>query len=170
MISRSPSPSRRYVKYVHDQLPTSWTQSLIRSLAHGRLERHPALPQTESLRDCMERTIPYFRDVILPDALDAGKSVLIASSENAIRGLLMHLCAIPPDRIAELEIPTGVPIVFDFEARCVKLLDDGRAPSPLERYDFGPAGEHLFLDATDDGDGGLVPLPDDDEAAPGAYQ
>ena len=47
---------------------------------------------------------------------------------------------------------------------------NGRAPSPLERYDFGPAGEHLFLDATDDGDGGLVPLPDDDEAAPGAYQ
>ena len=100
MISRSPSPSRRYVKYVHDQLPTSWTQSLIRSLAHGRLERHPALPQTESLRDCMERTIPYFRDVILPDALDAGKSVLIASSENAIRGLLM------PVSYTHLTLPT----------------------------------------------------------------
>lgn len=43
----------------------------------------------------MERTIPYFKDVIVPVSLNEGKSVLIASSENAIRGLLMHLCDIP---------------------------------------------------------------------------
>ena len=43
--------------------------------------------------------------------------MLISSSENAIRGLLMHLCQIPADRIVELEIPTGVPIVFDLDAQ-----------------------------------------------------
>ena len=119
---------------------------------------HPIIPRPRP------SLLRFYRDVIVPDALDRGKAVLIASSENAIRGLLMHLCDIPTARIAELEIPTGVPIVFDFDARCVKLLDDGRLPSPRERYDFGPAGEHLFLD---DDDGGLVRLPSDEEAAPG---
>ena len=52
----------------------------------------------------MERTIPYFKDVILPQSINKGKSVLIASSENAIRGLLMHLCDIPIDRIHQVSI------------------------------------------------------------------
>ena len=50
----------------------------------------------------MERTIPYFKDVIVPQSINKGKSVLIASSENAIRGLLMHLCDIPIDRIHQV--------------------------------------------------------------------
>ena len=41
----------------------------------------------------------YFKDVIVPDSITPGKNVLIASSENAIRGLLMHLCDIPEERI-----------------------------------------------------------------------
>ena len=48
-----PGNDERYVKYVHD-VRISWRQSLMRSIAHGRLEAHPALPQTESLQDCME--------------------------------------------------------------------------------------------------------------------
>jgi bisphosphoglycerate-dependent phosphoglycerate mutase len=43
----------------------------------------------------MERTIPYYTDIIVPNSISQGKSVLIASSENAIRGLLMHLCEVP---------------------------------------------------------------------------
>ena len=50
----------------------------------------------------MERTIPYFRDNIVPNSINQGKRVLIASSENAIRGLLMHLCDIPEERISEV--------------------------------------------------------------------
>ena len=46
----------------------------------------------------MDRTIPYWTDTIVTDAIDAGKNVLIASSENAIRGLLMHLFNIPVAR------------------------------------------------------------------------
>ena len=46
-------------------LPISWLQSALRSLEHGRLECHPALPQTESLRDCMERTIPFYKVVVV---------------------------------------------------------------------------------------------------------
>ena len=58
-----PGNDERYVKYVHN-LPISWLQSALRSLEHGRLECHPALPQTESLRDCMERTIPFYKVVV----------------------------------------------------------------------------------------------------------
>ena len=50
----------------------------------------------------MERTIPYFRDNIVPNSINKGKRVLVASSENAIRGLLMHLCDIPVERISEV--------------------------------------------------------------------
>ena len=107
------------------------------------LYAHVALPQPESLRDCMERTIPFYRDVIVPDAVAAGKTVLVASSENAIRGLLMHLCDVPVERIADVEIPTGVPLLYDPARRRIRLLDDGE-PDPLSRYDFGAGAELLF--------------------------
>jgi len=147
-----PGNDARYVDYAHD-LPTSFFQTIVRSLAHKTWEVHPALPRTESLKDCMERTVPYYVNTIAP-ALDARKNVLIASSENAIRGLLMHLCAIPEDRVPEIEIPTGVPMLFDFEEGRVRLLDDGEATPPRERYNFGTGGDLLFTprggtDATD---------------------
>ena len=139
-----PGNDERYVQQVHD-VPISPTQNLIRSLAHGRLElHHRQFPLTESLKDCMERTIPYFCDTIVPQSLDQGKNVLIASSENAIRGLLMHLCDIPKDQVSQIEIPTGVPMVFDFEHKRLHLLDDQLLPKPRERYNFGAGGAFLF--------------------------
>ena len=126
-----PGNDERYTTYAHD-LPVSLLQSAIRSIAHGRIEEHPALPRAESLKDCMERVTPYYVDTI-QKALDERKNVLVASSENAIRGLLMHLCEIPEDRVPEIEIPTGIPMLFDFERRCVRLLDDGQSPAPRER-------------------------------------
>ena len=80
----------------------SITETLIRSFERKRPVFHRKLPKTESLKDCMERTIPYFRDNIVPNSINQGKRVLIASSENAIRGLLMHLCDIPEERISEV--------------------------------------------------------------------
>ena len=69
----------------------------------------------------MERTIPFFTEQIMPEAVNKGKRVLIASSENAIRGLLMHLCEIPEDKISGLEIPNGLPLIFDLNSKCVKV-------------------------------------------------
>jgi 2,3-bisphosphoglycerate-dependent phosphoglycerate mutase len=57
----------------------------------------------------MDRTIPFFKERIVPEAINQGKRVLISSSENAIRGLLIHLCDIPEDVATELEIPNGLP-------------------------------------------------------------
>jgi 2,3-bisphosphoglycerate-dependent phosphoglycerate mutase len=96
-----PGNDERYMNYVQD-LPISIFESLIRSLAHGKPEIHRQFPKAESLKMCMERTIPYFKDVIVPQSINKRKSVLIASSENAIRGLLMHLCDIPIDRIHQV--------------------------------------------------------------------
>jgi bisphosphoglycerate-dependent phosphoglycerate mutase len=63
----------------------------------------------------------FFTDRIVPEAIDQGKRVLISSSENAIRGLLMHLCDIPESEITGLEIPNGLPIIFDWKNKCVKV-------------------------------------------------
>ncbi|GMH50096.1 hypothetical protein TL16_g00692, partial [Triparma laevis f. inornata] len=71
------------------------------------------LPKTESLSDCMKRTIPFLVERVIPDSINKGQRVLISSSENAIRGLLMHLCDIPEDRISDLEIPNGLPLIYD---------------------------------------------------------
>ena len=92
----------------------------------------------------MTRTIPFYTKVIKTEAIEKGKRVLISSSENAIRGLLMHLCDIPEEKIVELEIPNGLPLVYDFKSKTVKLLDDGSGVNPLERDNFGNAGPYLF--------------------------
>lgn len=141
-----PGNDNRYVKYVTD-VDISIFETLIRSLAHGKLEIHRSFPKAESLRDCMERTIPYFLKTIVPDSITPGKNVLIASSENAIRGLLMHLCQIPQDKIPNVEIPTGLPLIYDSELRKLRLLEDediGSTVNPLEKYNFGSAPELLF--------------------------
>jgi 2,3-bisphosphoglycerate-dependent phosphoglycerate mutase len=98
----------------------------------------------------MDRTIPFFTERIVPEAIDQGKRVLISSSENAIRGLLMHLCEIPEDKITELEIPNGLPLVFDLRSKCVKLLDDGTGRDPLEVHNFGKAASYLFRPCEDE--------------------
>jgi hypothetical protein len=98
----------------------------------------------------MKRTIPYLTDVILPKAVDENKRVLIASSENAIRGILMKLCDIPEEMISELSIPNGVPMIYDVKSRCLKLLDDGSGVDPLKKYNFGPAAPYLFREREPD--------------------
>ena len=138
-----PGNDERYVKYVRD-VRISIFETIMRSMAERRFQVHRAFPKTESLKDCMERTIPYFIETIKPNSIDLGKNVLIASSENAIRGLLMHLCEIPPERISEVEIPTGLPLVFDLKNKCIKLLDNGQNEDMLSKYNFGSSPDLLF--------------------------
>ena len=145
-----PGNDERYVKYVND-IRYSVFESLIRSISHGRIELHRKFPKTESLKDCMSRTIPFFRDEIWKNSVMNNKNVLIASSENAIRGILMHLCSIPPERINEIEIPNGLPLIYSQKSKCIKLLDDGIG-NHFDRYNFGKGKDLLFkpCDQTDD--------------------
>lgn len=63
---------------------------------------------------------------------------------NAIRGLLMHLCDIPEDKIHAVEIPTGLPMLYDFKTKRIRLLDDKQEHTILKRYNFGHDPDLLF--------------------------
>ena len=70
------------------------------------------MPQTESLKDTIARTLPYYEQAIAP-ALRSGKRVLIAAHGNSLRGIIKYLSNISDEEIVGLEIPTGKPIVYD---------------------------------------------------------
>ncbi|WP_017793278.1 phosphoglyceromutase [Leucobacter salsicius] len=84
-------------------------------------------PQTECLQDVVTRLIPYWENEILPD-LRAGKTVLITAHGNSLRALVKHIEGISDADIAGLNIPTGMPLVYELDA-------DGQ-----------PAGKGAYLD------------------------
>jgi len=69
------------------------------------------LPLTECLKDTVERVVPYWLETIAPQ-VQSGKRVIIASHGNSIRALVKYLDKISDDKIVELNIPTGVPLVY----------------------------------------------------------
>ena len=71
-----------------------------------------ARPRAESLRDVTARLLPYWYDAIVPD-LRAGGCVLVVSHGNTLRALVKYLESIPDDQIDELDIPTGIPLVYE---------------------------------------------------------
>lgn len=87
-------------------------------------------PLTENLADTERRVITYWRDTIIP-AVKSGKSVLIASHGNTIRALMQYLDNIPSDEMMDLNVPTGVPLVYE--------LDDHLAP--IRHYYLESEGE-----------------------------
>ncbi|MCP9221762.1 2,3-diphosphoglycerate-dependent phosphoglycerate mutase [Erythrobacter sp. LQ02-29] len=72
------------------------------------------VPRTESLKLTIERVLPYWESAILPQ-LAAGETVLISAHGNSLRALVKHLSNIADDEITGLEIPTGQPIVYEFD-------------------------------------------------------
>ena len=80
----------------------------------ARYRRLPAdiLPAGECLRDVVERMLPYWFDAVAPD-LAGGATVLVAAHGNSLRALVKHLLAISDADIPGLEIPTGVPWLFE---------------------------------------------------------
>jgi 2,3-bisphosphoglycerate-dependent phosphoglycerate mutase len=90
-------------------------------------ERHPShdaryaslppelLPSTECLKDVVERMLPYWFDAIVPDLL-AHSCVLVAAHGNSLRALVKHLDVLSDQQVVELDIPTGVPRVYELGA------------------------------------------------------
>lgn len=78
------------------------------------------LPRTESLKLVIDRLLPYWTDAIVPD-LEAGKTVLVAAHGNSLRGLVKHLEGISDSDIAELNIPTGIPLVYRLDENLVPI-------------------------------------------------
>ena len=72
------------------------------------------LPLTECLKDTVARVVPYFEECIKPEIL-ANKQVLIAAHGNSLRALVKYLDHISDDDIAGLNIPTGIPFVYELD-------------------------------------------------------
>ncbi|WP_455279846.1 2,3-diphosphoglycerate-dependent phosphoglycerate mutase [[Eubacterium] cellulosolvens] len=70
------------------------------------------IPLTESLKDTMERLLPYWNDVIVPE-IKGGKRVLITAHGNSLRSLIKRLDDVSDKDIIELNIPTGIPLVYE---------------------------------------------------------
>lgn len=105
-------------------------------------ERHPShdpryadlapdlLPATECLKDVVERMLPYWYDAIVPDLL-AGRRPLVVAHGNSLRALVKHLDGLSPEEVIELNIPTGIPLVYelgdDLRPRGKRYLGDEEA-------------------------------------------
>ena len=88
------------------------------------------VPRTECLKDTVARVIPYWNSAIAP-AVRAGRRVLVAAHGNSLRALVKHLDGIGDAEIVGLNIPTGIPLVYE--------LDDALRPS--KHYYLGDAAE-----------------------------
>jgi 2,3-bisphosphoglycerate-dependent phosphoglycerate mutase len=73
------------------------------------------LPSSESLKDTLARVLPYWNARIAPE-LCAGRNVLVAAHGNSLRALVKMLDGISDTAIVELNIPTGVPLVYELDA------------------------------------------------------
>jgi 2,3-bisphosphoglycerate-dependent phosphoglycerate mutase len=86
------------------------------------------LPLAESLKDTVARFLPYWHSTIVP-GLRAGKRVLIAAHGNSLRALVKHLDGISDEEIVGLNIPTGIPLVYELDGDL----------KPLNHYYLGDA-------------------------------
>jgi 2,3-bisphosphoglycerate-dependent phosphoglycerate mutase len=73
-------------------------------------------PATEDLKMTLARVLPYWNQTILP-AMQSGQRVLIAAHGNSLRALVKHLDNLSEAEVLQLNIPTGVPLVYEFDAQ-----------------------------------------------------
>ncbi len=88
-----------------------------------------ALPRSECLADVIERFLPYWESAIVPD-LRAGLTVLVAAHGNSLRALVKHLDGMGDDEIAGLNIPTGMPLLYELGDDLVPEVAGGRYLDP----------------------------------------
>ena len=82
------------------------------------------IPKTECLKDVVVRMLPYWEEAIVPD-LRTGKKVLVTAHGNSIRALVKHLDGISDSDIAGLNIPTGIPLLYELDDQLQPLKKGG---------------------------------------------
>ncbi|MET0953077.1 MAG: phosphoglyceromutase [Aeromicrobium sp.] len=87
------------------------------------------LPRTECLADVLDRMLPYWYDAIVPDLLD-DKVVLVTAHGNSLRALVKHLDGLSEDAVVGLNIPTGIPLVYDLDADLKPTIPGGQYLDP----------------------------------------
>lgn len=88
-----------------------------------------AMPATECLKDVVARMLPYWDEAIVPD-LKAGKRVLVTAHGNSLRALVKHLDGISDSDIAELNIPTGIPLLYTLDVNLKPVKTGGEYLDP----------------------------------------
>jgi 2,3-bisphosphoglycerate-dependent phosphoglycerate mutase len=86
-------------------------------------------PRTECLKDVVARMLPYWYDAIVPD-LNSGRTVIAVAHGNSLRALVKHLDGISDAAIAELNIPTGIPLVYELDDAVRPAVPGGRYLDP----------------------------------------
>ena len=89
----------------------------------------PEMPRSECLEDVLARALPHWESSIVPDLRD-GLTVLVAAHGNSIRALVKHLDDISDDDIAGLNIPTGMPLVYELDDSMSPVQRGGRYLDP----------------------------------------
>ena len=89
----------------------------------------PDLPKTECLKDVVERLMPYLDNEIAKD-LRQGKTVLVVAHGNSIRAIVKHLACISDNDIAEVNIPTGIPLLYRFDDDFEPIIKEGEYLDP----------------------------------------
>jgi 2,3-bisphosphoglycerate-dependent phosphoglycerate mutase len=87
------------------------------------------LPRSECLKDVVERMLPYWYDAIVADVA-AERTVLIAAHGNSLRALVKHLDGISDEAIAALNLPTGIPLVYELDEDFRPMVPRGRYLDP----------------------------------------
>ena len=87
------------------------------------------IPKTECLKDVLVRMLPLWNDEISQD-LVAGKTVLVTAHGNSLRALVKHLDGLSDDDIAELNIPTGIPLVYELDSNFKPVTPGGNYLDP----------------------------------------
>jgi 2,3-bisphosphoglycerate-dependent phosphoglycerate mutase len=77
-------------------------------------------PNGESLKDTLARVLPYWEKLILPTVM-RGENILVAAHGNSLRSLVMHLDGLTREQVLELNIPTGVPLVYEFNGSAIPV-------------------------------------------------
>ena len=88
------------------------------------------MPKTECLKDVVDRLVPYLTSGDLPRDLNQGKTVLIAAHGNSIRAIVKHIACISDEEIAEVNIPTGIPLLFKFDDDFEPIVKRGEYLDP----------------------------------------
>jgi 2,3-bisphosphoglycerate-dependent phosphoglycerate mutase len=113
----------------YDVLPPLLEVSDPRHPSHDpRYKGEKDLPAGEALANCVNRMLPYWNSSIAP-AVKSGKSVIVAAHGNSLRALVMHLDSMSETAIMGLNIPTGIPLVYELDAGL----------KPLKHYYLGDA-------------------------------
>jgi 2,3-bisphosphoglycerate-dependent phosphoglycerate mutase len=83
------------------------------------------VPRCECLKDVVERLLPYWYDAIVPD-LRTGRTVLITAHGNSLRALVKHLDGLSDQAVVSLNIPTGIPLVYQLDAATLTATEPAR--------------------------------------------